>query len=158
MTNPMQQALRRNALNTHPAIVAGLPQAQRTGIKVEVLRKGGKGIEGTYANIDHHALEMAPFVNAIAPKILTMDLARWRQGHNIHVFETHDGRTFDMVPLRKNGYIGVRLRLHVSRSHKVTLCDCTSVNSINQMITVMRELFAEPSDAEVGGGIADSCK
>lgn len=150
--NVVQQALRRNAMNTHPSVVTS------TGTKVEVLRKGGKGIRGTYENIDHHAMAMAPFVNAIAPKITSMDLARWRQGHNIHVFETQDGRTFDLVPLRKGGYIGVRLRLHVSRSHKVTMCDCVNVSKITQLLATMRVLFAAPSDADVGGGIADSCQ
>jgi len=144
------------ALNTHPAVQATI--IRKGGPKVEILRKGGKGIEGTVFNADHHAKPMLAFVDAIAPKVLEMDFALWRQGHNIHSFHTHDGREFDMVPLRKSGYVGVRLRLRVSRSNKVTMCDCISLGKVPSLLATMRMLFAEPSDAEVGGGIADSCE
>lgn len=121
------------------------------------LRKGGKGIKGTYANIDHHAEAIKPFVDILAPSIQTMNFKRWRQGHNVHVFETKDGRQFDLVPLRLNGeYTGVRFRIRLSRSHKVVLMDCPTVHRITQLIVLMQAVsVAIDPTADTGGGIND---
>lgn len=93
---------------------------------VEVIRSGSLGIAGTLKNADHHAKTLLPLLHYLAPKIPTLPLERWLQGHNVHVLATKDSRRFTLRPFAKKGegYLGVRLSLRVSRSIEIPLSDC----------------------------------
>lgn len=134
---------RRKGLKTHPDTVGNMINPY--GITVEILRKGGLGIRGTYANIDHHAHGMDDYVNVLAPAILKLNIKRWRQGHNVHVFETKDGRIFDMVPLvMMDEYSGIRLNLRVSRGTKVRIADLIDPDDAQEFIDMLTIVFAPP--------------
>lgn len=128
-----------------------------TAIKIVPLRKNGKGIKGTYENVDHHAEAIRPYVDALSTMIPTMHFVRWRQGHNIHVLDTQDGRSFDLVPLRIDGkYTGVRFRMRLSRTYKAIVCDCPNIGRISQLAVVMHAV-SHPigENTDTGGGIHD---
>jgi hypothetical protein len=96
-------------------------------MQVEVLRKGSQGIQGTIENIAHHAQPLAHLVQKIVNLIEAykddLSFSKWRQGHNVHVFETFDGRKFVFRPLhlKGEGYVGLTLGLRVSRGHEIHL-------------------------------------
>lgn len=97
-------------------------------MRIEVLRKGSKGLKGTYANIDHHAKKLRPLVEDLVAHLtdkkspLRPKFARWLQGANVHVFEADDGRKFVLRPVRDDGvYEGVQLSARFSRSNEQPL-------------------------------------
>lgn len=110
--------------------------------EVSILRKGGRGIAGTYANIEHHAEGVRAFVDALAPIAHTFGFKEWRQGHNIHVFITHDGQRYHLRPTyRKEGkdriYDGISVNLYISRKNEIVLSQFTLVSHIPMLITMM---------------------
>ena len=92
-------------------------------MQVALLRRGSLGIQGTYQNLHHHALPLLPLVKYLEKKIPTLGFACWRQGHNVHVLETEDGRKFVLRPFSRKGvgYLGITLSAKVSRSHEIHL-------------------------------------
>ena len=62
-------------------------------MEIKLLRSDGQGIAGTYANIDHHAQPLKPLVKALEKEAKRnwKSFKTWRQGHNIHIFETWGG-------------------------------------------------------------------
>lgn len=144
---------RRIIKKCHPA-TAVHPQ-----VTVEILRKGGLGIQGTYDNVDHHAKPMVEYVDRIAEQVLTMGLKRWRQGHNVHVFETLDDRIFEMVPVLMVGeYCGVRLNLRVSRGVRVMITQVTDQDDIPEFIDTIRNIFAPPATGTYTKKDLSDCK
>lgn len=122
---------------------------------VSPLRKGGHGIQGTYANCDHHARQIRPLIEVLEHAVPVMGFKHWEQGHNVHVLHTHDGRKYDLVPLVINDqYSGIRLRVRQSRSEKIDLVDAYDGNSLLSMIQVMTNLARPLTKGRVGGGIA----
>lgn len=114
-------------------------------LKAEVLRKGGLGIQGTYNNIAHHANGMEEYVDRIAAVIPSMGLKRWRQGHNVHVFETRDDRIFEMIPVKCAGdYCGVRLNMRLGRGNHILIAQVSDQDDIEGFITTLRYVFALP--------------
>lgn len=93
---------------------------------VEFIRKGSVGIEGTYANADHHAKMLLPLIDYLVDKIDSWGFAKWRQGHNMHVLVTHDGRKFTLRPVHNDGYFGVKVSAFHSRGREVPLCTATA--------------------------------
>lgn len=147
---------RTKAQSLHPDVIWRMPVPPKT--EVSLLRKGSKGIRGTLANIDHHAQSLEGMVLAIAPHVLSMNLQQWKQGHNIHVFVTKDGRTFDIVPLKgADGYCGLELRIRVSRGSKLTLLQLTDIADVGDFVWTMCVLFAPPNPKleVIGGGMTD---
>jgi hypothetical protein len=124
---------------------------------IEPLRAGGRGLEATYEVIDAYAPDVRPFMEAVSAAIPLMNFTRWRQGHNLHIFETKDGRRFDLVLLKANNeYVGLRFRYHRSRSDKVVLMDCMNRGRITQMIVLMQAVAnAIDPDYSAGMGIDD---
>jgi hypothetical protein len=98
-----------------------------TQMQVETLRKGSQGIQGTFANIRHHARSLESLVERIVTLVdlnkKELKFARWRQGNNVHLFETQDGRTFVFRHLRLTGkgYCGLTLALRVAYGQEVHL-------------------------------------
>lgn len=132
---------RRIIDKTHPDTAQ-----KHVSLTTEVLRKGGLGIQGTYNNIAHHAQGMDEYVDPIAEQIRTMGLKKWRQGHNVHVFETKDGRIFEMVGvlIDDNEYCGIRLNLRLNRSDRVYITQVTDQNDIPEFLNTVRNIFAQP--------------
>lgn len=92
-------------------------------MKIQPMRRTASGIQGTYANANHHAKVLIPLVNTLVRKIQTTGTDTWIQGHNIHVLVSKDGRRLVLRPLARKdkGYIGITVGLKLSRSHEVHL-------------------------------------
>lgn len=125
-------------------------------MEITKLRSTNRGIQGTIANAKHHAQALLPFIEALEVLLPTLHFKTWKQGHNIHQFINHDGRKFELVPIVREGesYVGIRLRLHVTRSLRHTLFDATDVSKIPDLVNLMR-LMAQPiqPDIRLGGGV-----
>jgi len=107
--------------------------------KVTPMRSDSRMIDGTYDNIDHHAKTALPLVVFLeaAIKSLQGSLAEWKQGHNVHVIVTHDGRQIAFVPYQNKELFkghGVSIRLKHSRSKYTELFNFWN---IDQQINVM---------------------
>lgn len=126
--------------------------------KIVKLRTSGKGITGTYENIDHHAQAVAPFVKALEPLAPYWGFQTWRQGSNIHQFDTVDGKSYTLrpvfKPLQGGGYeyIGIALSLRISRSSEHVLTHCTRVSDIPRLAEMMR-MLAKPQIGVVNGSL-----
>jgi hypothetical protein len=113
--------------------------------EVSMLRKGGRGLAGTYENIGHHAIKVKPYVDALAPLAKQFGYKRWRQGVNIHVFVADDDTqyvlrpTYDMVD-GKRDYNGLSLGLRVARGHEIQLVQYTSPQHTPNLINMMYAL------------------
>lgn len=113
--------------------------------EVSKLRKGGRGLTGTYENIAHHASKVKPFVDALAPLAKQFGYKRWRQGHNVHVFVADDDTqyvlrpTYDLVD-GKRDYNGLSLGLRVARGHEIQLVQYTLQSQIPNLINMMYAL------------------
>lgn len=125
---------------------------------VKPMRKGGKGIAGTYANIDHHAKDVEVFVRALEPLAPHWGFKNWSQGNNVHQFETHSGRRYTLRPVyhkeegTDRGYCGLALSLRTSRSQEYVLTHCTRVSDIPRLAEMMR-MLAKPQRGAVGAGL-----
>lgn len=123
--------------------------------EVTALRKGGRGLQGTYDNINHHANKVKPFVDALAPLGPLFGFKRWRQGNNVHVFVTHDDvqyvlrPTYDLVDTGRE-YNGLSLALRVSRGIEIQLAQYTHPGHIPNLISMLYAL-AKPKRYGVNG-------
>ncbi len=110
-------------------------------MEISLVRSDGRGIAGTYANAEHHAQACLPLIKALESQALAFGFKSWKQGHNVHIFQTEDGRMFDIVPLADdNDYIGLQLRKRISRSKAEPLQAITDLSQVNDMITVLKFL------------------
>ncbi len=110
-------------------------------MQVKLLRKDGKGIKGTYDNANHHAIKCLPFVKALEAAVHTFGFAEWIQGHNVHLFKTHDGRSFDLIPYCDDtGYIGIELRRRESRSKAIPIMAITNISEVPLLVIVIQAL------------------
>ena len=111
--------------------------------KISLLRKTSLGIQGTFANANHHAQTLLPMIEALRPQILSMGFTDWRQGHNVHEFVTADARRFTLRPFTRDGsYVGLRLSFRLSRSKEIFLTDCDNVRDLPQLVAFMQNLAA----------------
>ena len=119
--------------------------------RIELLRRDGQGIKGTWANAKHHAEVIEPFILVMEKPLKHLGFELWKQGHNVHEFHTYDGRRFTLRAFIKDGsYHGIRLALRVSRSHEVRLLDLTDPNECWKLLDFMRSL-AEDAKGEDSG-------
>lgn len=90
---------------------------------VKKLRKTSSGIQGTFANADHHAKRLLPLVKQLGAAAKDWGFAEWKQGHNVHIFTSDDGRSFVMRPWRDetNEYAGIQVFARISRSTEIPL-------------------------------------
>lgn len=120
------------------------------------LRATGRGIAGTYANINHHAKDIEVYVRSLEPLAPTWGFKVWRQGNNIHEFETNDGVKYTLRPVFKTGeesechYFGLALSLRLSRSSEHVLFHCTRESDIPRLAETMR-MLAKPKRGHVRG-------
>lgn len=92
-------------------------------LKVTPLRQGSRGIVGTYENANHHAKSLLDLIQFLEKKIPKSNFSFWRQGHNVHILETMDGRKFVLRPFSQKGigYLGITLSAKFSRSDEMHL-------------------------------------
>ena len=101
-------------------------------MEISLLRSTSTGIEGTYKNADHHAQLLKPLIKQLAVLIPFMDLAKWKQGNNVHVLVTHCGRQIVLRPhiedniqefpsISYRNYIGIRASIRTSRTNEIVL-------------------------------------
>lgn len=128
--------------------------------QISTLRAGGKGIAGTYENIDCHASGVEVFARALEPLAPYWGFKSWKQGHNIHQFECHHGKVYTLRPVwnegdaegNGRGYNGLALSLRVSRSQEYELTHCTRVSDIPRLSEMMR-MLAKSQPGIVGRGL-----
>ena len=112
---------------------------QQQQLKVGLIRSDSSGIKGTYANAKCHAQACTPLIKALEAQVHAFGFKSWKQGHNVHVFETFDGRRFDIVPYAdETGYTGLQYRLRESRSKATPIMHITSLDQVNDLITVIK--------------------
>jgi hypothetical protein len=95
---------------------------------VKNLRKGSRGLDGTFENIECHApnalLVVTFMVNVIRAN--AENILEWAQAHNVHIIKAHDGRMLECRPFQPevsalDGVTGVEVFLRLSRNHKEKL-------------------------------------
>ncbi len=81
----------------------------------------------------------------------------WKQGSNVHQFETIHGKNYTLRPVwvESEGenparvYNGVALSLRVSRSQEYVLTHCTRITDIPRLVEMMR-MLAKSQPGNVG--------
>ena len=129
-------------------------------MKKKLMRKGSKGIDGTYANIDHHAKGVFEIVTILENAIESYkgEIDEWIQGHNIHIIKTHDGREFAFRPFRSSqnsGIDGVEVLMHLSRKNEVRICVITEVAEAHLFATSLCTMLASGKNTY---GVSDENK
>lgn len=126
---------------------------------IKMIRKGSRGLEGTYENIEHHAKKVEPLVKALEPHIQHLGFGAWYQGHNVHELVTKKGVSYTLRPIFVRGegidgrdYTGIRLSLRISRSLEYRLTDIDDLADVPRLIEMLR-LLAKPIAGEVGGRV-----
>jgi hypothetical protein len=115
-------------------------------MEIALLRKDGKGIQGSYDNADHHAQQLLPYIEALEPLVPSFGFKLWLQGHNVHVFTTYDDRKFDIVPYaNETGYVGIQFRLRLSRSKAIPLLTLIGLKGLRSFVSAIK-LIAESVD------------
>jgi hypothetical protein len=116
---------------------------------IGLIRSDSLGLKGTIRNAKHHAGVIIPFINALREGVKHVGFAEWKQGHNVHVFFTTDGRQFTLRPVHTDadGYVGVKFSLKLSRSEEIPLAVITDVSEATSLLTAMR-LVARPHPVE----------
>jgi hypothetical protein len=104
--------------------------------RIRLLRKNGRGLEGTYENIRHHARPMKAYVDILAPVIPTLGFKDWAQGHNVHTFVTDDGREYTLRPIYQGKYIGIEFAMN--RPIRVVIDQWIDLSEAEQFINVLR--------------------
>lgn len=96
----------------------------RLAEKTTKIRSTSNGIDGTYANVEHHALAVEPIIAILISHFVTLqpEIKKWVQGHNIHVIHSMDDRKLSFRPFSDDtGIVGVQVALRMSRSSETRL-------------------------------------
>ena len=116
---------------------------------IQPLRSNSTGIQATIANANHHAKRLIPLITQLSIEIPKMKYARWRQGNNIHILETTDGRSLvfrglqdEKLPTQER-YIGLSVLVKVSRNKEIHLFTITVDQGIAPLLLFLAA-FAEP--------------
>lgn len=114
-------------------------------MEVKLLRRGSKGLEGTYQNIEHHAIGAFPVVKVLVEIIKANQflIEKWTQGHNTHLITSKDNRTLVFTPFKDgdDSYSGVEVRLYVSRTKRVRLFVIDSVQKAYEFDKFLRDFL-----------------
>lgn len=111
-------------------------------MKIKLLRKGSKGIVGTYANAKHHARPCLPMVKFLEKTIKKLGAKEWIQGHNVHKLIFENGVTLVFRPLLTNDHEwGIRINL-LSVGSKVEnflidMLDEKDYDTVNSMLVAI---------------------
>jgi hypothetical protein len=73
-------------------------------MRIVPIRKGSKGLQGTYDNANHHAPKLVPLIEILESMIKYHGrmgyIEIWEQGHNIHIITRADGFRLYFRPCR----------------------------------------------------------
>jgi hypothetical protein len=116
--------------------------------KVTLMRKDSQGLAGTVANAEHHANDILPFIESMSGAVKHLGFKEWKQGHNVHEFITHDGRSFVLRPIVKDGengevhYFGLRLSMKLGRKmeDQHRLMDIGSISDVGRLLDMLHQL------------------
>lgn len=122
-------------------------------MKVEILRKGGLGIKGTYHNINCHAKKVESLVKSLWEEKDTYGFVQWKAGHNVHVAITEDGRPFCFYPINipGEGYVGLRLFYRQSRSVQVVITSIYYDTRNGVTLDTFKSILKSLADVPIGG-------
>ena len=97
-------------------------------MRIVPIRKGSRGIEGTYANAEHHARDVLPLIRILHTAVVNYGTLRmieiWEQGHNVHIITRDDGLRLYFRPHRRkhvDGVSGIEVGIKHSRSVEIPL-------------------------------------
>lgn len=116
-----------------------------TKTNIKLLRKGSRGIEGTYENADHHAKKILPIIEAMEGALKHLGFKEIKHGHNVHELVTETDQRYTLRPVYRTiegtedgrDYFGVRLSLRLSRSEEIHLLDIKGVLEVPQLLMVL---------------------
>ena len=113
-----------------------------------MLRKGSRGLAGSFKNAEHHAQAAVPLMHAMLGVINSLSpyIKSWGQGHNIHVLESHDGRKIALRPFYSNDDVGnekwgIEIRIQVSRTVEIPIMTFDRITRTRRAYIVMRDFF-----------------
>ena len=94
-------------------------------------------------------------VAALEAEVKKWRFVKWTQGHNVHLFETDAGTKYELVPTTENGeYVGVLLRMHVSRSVRIPMMELRDVSHV-KYFSLFMQMLALGQRGTTGGGIRE---
>jgi len=119
-------------------------------MEIRLIRKGSKGLDGTYQNANHHAQPTLPLIDVFVRGIkeeLDEVVKIWHQGHNIHVLESKDGRKIALRPFRnREGDWGIEMLVKISRSQEFPLFQILTQRDVFLAIDMIFNIFdTEPN-------------
>ena len=102
-------------------------------ITIVPLRKGSRGIQGTYANAKHHAKGCVPLITMMESMIMAMGEKHdfvWSQGNNIHLLHRKDRITISLRPCvtKAGGCWGIDVLAKFSRSQELRLFTVVNID------------------------------
>ena len=96
-------------------------------MEIRNLRKGSRGLAGTYENINCHAPN-AHLVVSLMVGIIHANadgIQEWAQAHNVHIIKSKDGRMLECRPFQRkgssSGVDGVEVSYRISRTRREKL-------------------------------------
>lgn len=112
------------------------------GTDIRLVRSDSLGLRGTYRNIGCHAEALRHHVALLEPLVQTIPFKSWLQGHNTHIFVTHDHREFRFRPLYVRGsFIG--LELSMSKPVRQVLLQFIDIGDLLDVVKTL-QLLAKP--------------
>ena len=127
-------------------------------IKRQPLMSTSRGLVGTIENAEHHAPELKDMVEYLAEQVEDLPYKAtllWKQGNNVHLIITDDGRTLCFRPFREAGggpYKGISLALKTGnkRVDETVLYEARTLIECDVLLSLLSEIII-PVTGETGG-------
>lgn len=120
------------------------------GTEKFLIRKTSRGLKGTMENVEHHAILVRPHVKFLSAVVEQIPFKEWRQGHNVHMLVTTDGRAYKLRPIysyvKNKGrvYIGIALfKLHGLAKLEVPIAQLIDMEDCFDFANLLK-LLAKP--------------
>jgi hypothetical protein len=115
----------------------------RSGAELRLIRRDSKGITGTYENVRHHAAALIPYVQFLEVVREDLSIAWWGEAHNVHVFQTTDGRHYKFRPLHTVDYVGIELCQTLNNGIEIPVFQITDMTDAPVLLAYLH-LIARP--------------
>jgi hypothetical protein len=129
-------------------------------MQVELLRSNSIGLDATYTNCEDHAQNLIPLIDHLVEYVKTRcNFAKWRQGNNVHILVTKDGRQFVLRGFTEGSpkkYQGIYLTYRESRSKEHFLmtvrADGTDTNGLRRLSSFLKQASESTPPGNIAGG------
>lgn len=114
----------------------------RSGATLGLGRIDSQGMAGTYRNANCHAKNCLPFIQLLEVVREDLNIEKWVEAHNVHLFRTHDGREYKFRPLRTEagGYIGIELWQLLPGKKEVSVFQITDITDSSTLIAYLHHI------------------